>query len=560
MAFSDFFFPSMNNVEPNTTAHRFDAFYELKTMEIKDDFAIDAALYKKIDDCLALCTAELAHLLSVIKEKKHDLSLVYLRFLNQLDTPTLLAKKTEIETDLALATSRSIKWTKLLLAREEAKAHSYQWGSAWESSTIQDYKAYLAPATVVEKKTGLDTDKLAFDLIEKAKTPVQPSKISAAIGFLNMYRLLYVCEKLCFSALATLPELSKGMPDAHVLVATTDVCYALSVAYFGVRWLNEWLLTFMYVFDQNQVLEEVSLQERFWREVKARHETMVNDTVWLIINFLTNYNVLAHIAAPMASHLLVAFLVFDFMWLAYSLLRSWDDYTYKKQQYRKDALSFLGNVADNEFLSDEIVFQNLQALLDNNDSTLTPQQKSEIRLLLDQVRHQDQAWFTKWNAMLFNLAAALVVVAGFSGALFGGGPIVVALCFFLCTIGVSMYLSSGKWGAYVNEANMASRVLVDDLSSNNDAALDQAWFEFEWSLGMSIAMPVVIVGLFTVCWPAGLSVGLAYFSLEFLKHYYHVEEETSPTPVADNHVDEETNPLLAGVAVPESRSCLESAI
>lgn len=328
-------------------------------------------------------------------------------------------------------------------------------------------------------------------LIYVADTVQHTTAIRAWLGFINLYRILFVFSRLAIKQglmlanqlkwLETLGTLLHINIDVNALIsvinAPAGIFNALSVGIFELRlfiMLCEALKHVILFATEKE--ESRTKSERLGHELFIRMLDFYNDIAWATVNTLCNY---AYLTGPAADWLTSAFLLLDAVALAIRLYLTYEDYVLKKAQYQHEMR------------------------LVNDWPELNQNKQINIDVLNGQIKQLDIHWEAQKHELAFATAAALLLMSGFSAALLLTGPAAASVSFVACTVAVAMYLSSGKYGAYTKAS----------LLENNEATSD-AYSAFAWSMAKNSVMPLVMVTAFAVYWPAGLLLAAAYIGYE----------------------------------------------
>ena len=411
--------------------------------------------------------------------------------------------------------------TCLLFAYELLKhAHSYV-----HTKNIKDYTKQIKD---LETRLGLGTetvstgnksvfDKKAFteDWTEFFQTILHSSGIRAWIGLVNLERIALVCAKVAVTLTAPISSSTVAVfKDSSALSATTDVFYGLSVGLYAVRIIEEALVSNKHVFYASEVARLATTRlQRFLKEIVKRHIQFLNDFVWLTVNFLTNYIQISKLSIPLANQLLVVFLLFDVLLVAYGFLfTTRRDHLLKKMQIeieRRDVVE-----------TDELRAQNAQ--IENN-------------------------WNIKTQTAWFNIFAASVVLAGFVAGLFTTTSYMLPVYFAICVLGIALYLSVENFENYLQKqqeykdlCSVESASAIYLTKDCND--VNAAWNKFVMGLTEQTVVPLIIVTVFAINWPAGLALALLYLTCKGNSKYLHLENVN--VTKSQTQQDEESAPLL----------------
>lgn len=256
----------------------------------------------------------------------------------------------------------------------------------------------------------------------------------------------------------------------------------------------------------NHVPEATSCWDRFKFELYKRHCNFANDLVWATVNGITNFNYLFNISGPVAGYITAVFLVFDVCMTLYKCNLAKKEYLTKKAQY-------------------------LQEIDDYNNPEkfrkMSCQEKMvHIEMLNKQLIELEINWRTKESTFYFVAAAAALLMMGFTAAMLLSPPVLVAGCFFACTIAVAMYLSAGAYSQYqekslyLEQAELTGKNLPVALKEYEAARND-----FIFTMVKNTVMPIVLITTFAICWPAALALTAMYIGYEiFHAHGQHSDK------------------------------------
>jgi hypothetical protein len=362
-------------------------------------------------------------------------------------------------------------------------------------------------------------EKLKEDLKKLAKTPKHATLVQEWLGFANIYRIhftfcrIFVKQSLMFAhELKWLVQLEnllhRDIDDlVKVVNAPAPVFNVLSVGLFAARFLINVGAIFKHMLNKDEALN----QEIFKQELYKRHAVMLNDIAWGTVNLLTNYSAIFHLSAPVANWLTAGFLVFDVALLLHRYHLAGREYSFKKEQYDSELFYYKAEKAKAKAASnaeDEKYYQDQENMLGRQLAQLEIQRK------------------TKQAALMFNIAAAVLLMAGFSASLMLTGiPAAVTVCYLVCTIAVAMYITADIYGKYRQKVLML-QALKEDTSAEGIKEMEKvrsdmykARNELIIGLAKNIVMPLLIITLFVVCWEAAVVLTALYIGYELLKGY-----------------------------------------
>ncbi len=378
-------------------------------------------------------------------------------------------------------------------------------------------------------------EQLFNDLDKLADTAEHASRVRGWIGLTNAYRLSLIFSRLSLQTaipmaqeMTWFQQLEKlGLHfNLERLNTTGNLFNVLSVGLFASRFLINAAIILKHTFaptDEEKSLNGgLTASERFWNELKKRHWILVNDLVWSVINCLSNFAPYFNIAAPTANYLLACFLVFDALWLGWRLYL--DEQTYFAQlEYFEDQESLLDQ---------KITVLQMKTFLTQDEKLELSLLEGQLYTLRAQIVQLNHNRFGINSATLFNISAALLLMVGFSAATILSTPAIVPVCFFLCTLAVSMYLSADKFGAYMKERAVYQHDHAMQLVSASPDEMNAAWNTFVNSMVKNTVMPLVIMSLFAINWPTALTLTLIYMAYECGHGYIN-------QPIADEGDDDE---------------------
>lgn len=363
------------------------------------------------------------------------------------------------------------------------------------------------------KTTSTWYNQVLTDIGGVATTPLHTSKIKSWLGFINIYRIHIIMCRLSWKQIWQLGrdlqwlDRFDNLFGIHVNVGILDsvapTSNVLSVGLFASRLMVNVALMLRHTFAPNPKEKGTPAVQRFWRELKKRHWVMVNDVVWTLANALTNYNAYFHIADATAGWLLAGFLLFDALWLGWRLYLDEQTFAAKKAQYQHEL------------------------------KTATATEKP---LLLAKLRHLENDRYARNAATLFSMAAAFLLASGFTiTMLFAAPTLIPMVCFLVCTIAVAMYMSADKFAAYI-KANLVydqdkKRKAETGKILATPAAKQAALQDFIGTMLKNTFMPLLLVGVYTICWPAALVLTVLYIGYECTKGYFQKAEQAKLLPL-----------------------------
>ena len=330
------------------------------------------------------------------------------------------------------------------------------------------------------------------DLLELLSIPAHTSKLRGWIGAANVYRIaLAFSNILVQESLLLLKEhqwLGTLKPE-HVnknLQGLANLLRPFSVLFFIARLLIDLGVMAKHLLFPNTQEQHFSFGYRLYYELKKNFTLLVNDTVWATINGLSNYAPLFGLSIPVVNIIILVGFLSD---ISLILLRMWSarqDYLDKKKQY---LLEKKQTHSAEERLIIEQLFQELELSAKVSQATL--------------------------NA---NLLAALFILVGFTTPIFLTATPVILMCYALTMMGIALYLSADAYGVYCEKE-----------WRNLPAERAVAQNAFIRSMVMNTCIPLLIVGILAVSWPAALCALVLTLTYAYSTRF----QTTPPTDTAE---------------------------
>lgn len=245
----------------------------------------------------------------------------------------------------------------------------------------------------------------------------------------------------------------------------------------------------------DHIPEVTTAYDRFKHELYKRHCNFANDMIWAVVNGLSNFNNLLNISGPAAGYLTAVFLTFDVCMTLYKCNLAKQEYLAKKSQY-------------------------LSEIEDYNNPQLFKKMSSSQRLIhIDMLNKQlielEINWKTKEATFHFVAAAAALLMMGFTAAILVSPPFVVLASFFVCTIAVAMYLSTGTYSTYKEkELYLEQAQLTGKNLAVSSKEFETARSDFIFTLLKNAIVPTVLISTFAIYWPAALLLTAIYLGTE----------------------------------------------
>lgn len=370
------------------------------------------------------------------------------------------------------------------------------------------------------------------ETVQPQTSPTSPCTaiIGGFIGIINGARLQYVFNKFCIQFTAAfLTEISLLQKLEHMwhfhfeqanLDAVMPTAYALSVGLYLIRFTNTVVEAIIMARGQNS-WNEFFIQ--FGQELYNRQILLLNDSVWCVINGITNYSAFFHIA-PVISDLIVGtFLIFDIWVATHNRRLALHKFRQEKQIINQELTA----------LQQAIMYE---YTVNRQELTVAYFAK---KAELDKLQRE---WDGKNGGYWFLVAGTAVLFSGFAAAmmlaLFASTP----ASLFVCIIGVAMIGSNKAYSDY----HCAMVEARDNPSAVNDAELVVKRRDFILTFTYNFVTPIVIITTLAICWPAAVALGGLYFAYEFGKWIASMQK---PQPEIVNVTPDA--PLLAG-ALPDT--------
>ena len=396
----------------------------------------------------------------------------------------------------------------------------------------------------VDERTWLAQlqDGLAADLGVLASTPRHIAKVRDWIAFTNMQRIHFLFCKLTVrqslllaNELHWIEKLDQFLgthTDVNGMVsninATAKVFNLLSVGVFAARFIVNAGLLIKHTFMPTDEERLLSTQARFYQELYLRHCVMLNDLAWGSVNLLTNYAYLFNVSASLANGLTIGFLCFDAALLLYRRQLAKNEYLCKKAQYLSEKRNYETLMSAASISAEEMKRYQLHC-----------------KILDEQLEELERNWQVTSSTYLFNVAAAGLLMAGFSASLVLASA-AAPLCFLVCTIAVAMYLSADIYGKYRDKSLILQQQELEDRDTTIALLeMQAARNDFIISMAKNIIMPFLIVTVFAVCWEAALVLTAVYVGYECMKGYFNKQpavpalSKKIETPLLESNNDED---------------------
>ncbi|WP_010655302.1 hypothetical protein [Fluoribacter dumoffii] len=400
------------------------------------------------------------------------------------------------------------------------KAYSNYGKQADYSEIKQQIKKQLLKQKEDKKNEDEFIDSLKNSFIKGfrnlAKAPAHLSQIRDYVAYLNLCRVYWVfCRLTLTSGFALAKELQilekldailGTHTDADKIIdfikAPNGLLNYFSVGLFLMRFAIDFGLLIRHTFFPSELGEGKNTPEEIWarfkNELYKRHCNFANDLVWATVNFITNFNHITHISDFTAGITTAVFLGFDVCMALYKCHLAKQEYLAQKEYYEKQ----------------------LRKLDEHPENFSGMDIELHKTMLLRQIKEAEIDWQTKQATFYFNASAAALLMLGFSASLFLTGPGIPVACFFVCTIAVAMYLSSGAFSTYEEKSLRLEEAKRTGLGV--DIALKEyeaARNDFIFTMIKNTVMPTLLIATFAVCWPAAVALSVMYMGYEIYHAY-----------------------------------------
>ena len=376
---------------------------------------------------------------------------------------------------------------------------------------------------VQEEKSFLDAMVASFmEIVDNLMMAIfHLSRLRDYVSISNLYRLFWVFTRITFinglklaQSMQWIENLDKFLhihTDVNQIIAVLEtpnlVLSYFSVALFVARFLIDSILLIRHTFFPSE-LENTTRWERFKYEIQKRHFRLANDFVWSLINFLTNLNQYSGISDPVTLYITAGFLFFDVLMAFYQLCWAWHDFLVKQAQYNAD-LAFYQN--------DDVQVAFINAQL--------------IELAI--------SWDVQKANFCLQAAGAALLAAGFTASLvftLFAMPALVLCSYFVCTLGIALYLSGKAFSQYREKAEYLNYYSeLDTIDSVARKEYEIARNEFIFALTKNILVPMVLITVFAIYWPAALVLTAVYLGIEAIHAYkQHVDSNDAKRLAFDN--------------------------
>ena len=368
------------------------------------------------------------------------------------------------------------------------------------------------------KKDFKAPTRMVNDFEEFLSTPFHISKIRDWLGFINLNRIVFGFSRVTIKEIVLLAQQFNwfeqfdqwtGMhTDVDSMLQSLNVpvqiLNALSVGVFAARFTISASMLLKHTFSPSSEESSLTTGERFQQELYKRHCIMLNDLAWGCINLFTNYSTIFKLSAPIANGLTVGFLFFDMALIVYQSYLYELDYKIKKNQYETELASYEST--------------------DVEEVLVIKEQLAALNIEREAIIRQ----------CYFNVAGALLFISGFSATFLLATPAAIISGYFLCTLGVAMYLSSDSFKKY-QEKSLILKEFQTEGADQSDALtnMQKARQDFMITMAKNVIMPMLIVSAFAVSIELAVIIAAGYIAYECTNGYFGVDRSTPTVPAVE---------------------------
>jgi len=361
-----------------------------------------------------------------------------------------------------------------------------------------------------EKQLQLN-EEIKAEIKKLGNKSLTTTAIRQFLGKTNIQRLVFTFSRLTIRQtlqlakdlnwLESIDSLLGTHPDVNNMTSIIDgagVYFNLfSVGLFATRFAINIAMIAKHTFAPNADETKLSRKDRFLKELYDRHYQLLNDLVWGVVNFLCNYNQLVGLSNAFAGWLTAGFLLFDLSLLLVEFHLAEQEYNKQKEQYTNE-LRHYNELIENVNTKDE----DKQRYRDHCEII-------EKQLVALDIQREN-----KIGAIWCDIAAAILLATGFTAALIFASPAVIIASYFVCLLASATYLSDSAFGKYKEKCFIEKQ----EKQKNPDASIatqerQAARNDFILSMVKYTAVPIALVVVFTICWPAAIVLTAAYLGL-----------------------------------------------
>ena len=247
--------------------------------------------------------------------------------------------------------------------------------------------------------------------------------------------------------------------DLDILTWPNTIYAVLGVVVYFIRLALNIFLSLKYIFFAQ---DNLTISARFWLECKRRHWYIIGDIVSATTNLLTNFANYFRIAAPVASYLVIALLIFTVLKLIYF-------YVFESNKIQR-----------------HVDYLQLQK------AKLPEEQHAQIALLSAQL---DKQKIVTQARILLSIFAGLFILINFVISVTCAPQFLLPLCLYLSVVGGVLYLSADSFGEYIAARK---EYLSDKESPDKKAQMLEKRKSFWLLLAKNLFIPIFIIGLYAI--------------------------------------------------------------
>ncbi len=324
------------------------------------------------------------------------------------------------------------------------------------------------------------------DMLCVLSIPYHVSDIITVLSVINLYRLLTVFARMSLKTCLDLGSQISVPADSNISwigplqPSALDIPKAclnfLSVFLFAARLAAHMSMIIKHTLFGQPGEQVIDCSARAWREFSTRMAHMMNDTVWVLVNLLTNYKDYWGMSDPFSNHLMAMGLVWDFSWLAIHFYREELDW------------------AEEKTLLESLKTTSSPINLDDGEQAFI---ELQLNMLVD-IQLELRAKY------MFMIAAGLLILGAYLVILAAISPLCSALAFSICVFGFAMYGSAEYFAGW-------ARARYGQLSIQNEESDLSA--KFRQTFANLVLPPFIGMALLSLGWQfaaVGAVIALAY--------------------------------------------------
>ena len=313
------------------------------------------------------------------------------------------------------------------------------------------------------------------DMLCVLSIPYHVSDIITVLSVINLYRLLTVFARMLLKTCLDLGSQISVPADSNISwigplqPSALDIPQAclnfLSVFLFAARLAAHMSMIIKHTLFGQPGEQVIDCSARAWREFSTRMAHMMNDTVWVLVNLLTNYKDYWAMG-----------LVWDFSWLAIHFYREELDW------------------AEEKTLLESLKTTSSPINLDDGEQAFI---ELQLNMLVD-IQLELRAKY------MFMIAAGLLILGAYLVILAAISPLCSALAFSICVFGFAMYGSAEYFAGW-------ARARYGQLSIQNEESDLSA--KFRQTFANLVLPPFIGMALLSLGWQfaaVGAVIALAY--------------------------------------------------